>query len=75
MLLELKNKEYLIIDEFKFKCSIGKKGLNSKKTEGDQCTPIGVFKVGPPELVKKRQTQKTPKTKTQKRHFWNNYDK
>ena len=46
MLLRLKNKEYLIIDEFNFKCSIGKKGLKSKKTEGDQCTPIGVFKIG-----------------------------
>ena len=31
MLLRLKNKEYLIVDEFKFKCSIGKKGLKSKK--------------------------------------------
>ena len=37
MLLRLKNKEYLIVDEFKFKCSIGKKGLKSKKTEGDHC--------------------------------------
>ena len=46
MLLRLKNKEYLIVDEFKFKCSIGKKGLKSKKTEGDNCTPIGIFKVG-----------------------------
>jgi len=46
MLLRLKNKEYLIVDEFKFKCSIGKKGLKSKKKEGDNCTPIGIFKVG-----------------------------
>ena len=46
MLLRLKNKEYLIVDEFKFKCSIGKKGLKSKKKEGDNCTPIGVFKIG-----------------------------
>ena len=38
--IKLKNKEHLIIDEFKFKCSIGKKGLKSKKTEGDNCTPI-----------------------------------
>ena len=34
MLLRLKNKEYLIVDQFRFKCSIGKKGLNSKKKEG-----------------------------------------
>ena len=46
MLLKLKNKEHLIIDEFKFKCSIGKKGLKLKKKEGDNCTPIGVFKIG-----------------------------
>ena len=46
MLLRLKNKEYLIVDEFKFKCSIGKKGLKSKKKEGDNCTPIGIFKIG-----------------------------
>ena len=46
MLLRLKNKEYLIVDEFKFKCSIGKKGLKSKKKEGEKCTPIGIFKIG-----------------------------
>ncbi len=46
MILRLKNKEYLIVDEFKFKCSIGKKGLKSKKKEGDNCTPIGIFKIG-----------------------------
>ena len=46
MLLRLKNKEYLIVDEFKFKCSIGKKGIKSKKKEGDNCTPIGIFKIG-----------------------------
>ena len=60
MLLRLKNKEYLIVDEFKFKCSIGKKGLNSKKIEGDHCTPIGVFKIGKvyyrPDRIKKPNT-------------------
>ena len=60
MLLRLKNKEYLVIDEFKFKCSIGKKGLNPKKIEGDHCTPIGVFNIGKvyyrPDRVKKLET-------------------
>ena len=60
MLLRLKNKEYLIVDEFKFKCSIGKKGLNSKKIEGDHCTPIGIFKIGRvyyrPDRIKKPDT-------------------
>ena len=46
MLLKLKNKEHLIIDEFKFKCSIGKRGLKSKKIEGDNSTPKGNFKIG-----------------------------
>ena len=61
MLLRLKNKEYLIVDEFKFKCSIGKKGLKSKKIEGDHCTPIGVFKIGKvyyrPDRIKKPSTK------------------
>ena len=46
MLLKLKNKEHLIIDEFKFKCSIGKNGIKSKKVEGDNYTPKGNFKIG-----------------------------
>ena len=68
MLLRLKNKEYLIVDEFKFKCSIGKKGLNSKKIEGDHSTPIGVFKIGKvyyrPDRVKKIDTMLKTKTIT-----------
>ena len=60
MLLKLKNKEHLIIDDFKFKCSIGKKGLKSKKKEGDNCTPIGIFSIGKvyyrPDRVKKPDT-------------------
>ena len=68
MLLSLKNKEYLIVDEFKFKCSIGKKGLKSKKTEGDHCTPIGVFKIGKvyyrPDRVEKPDTNLKTKTIT-----------
>tara|TARA_Y100000591_G_scaffold305582_1_gene303268 strand:- start:627 stop:1118 length:492 start_codon:yes stop_codon:yes gene_type:complete len=43
MLIRLKNKDTLNIDEFSFKCSIGKKGLKSKKIEGDLSTPKGVF--------------------------------
>ena len=68
MLLRLKNKEYLIVDEFKFKCSIGKKGLKSKKIEGDNCTPIGVFNIGKvyyrPDRVKKLDTILKTKTIT-----------
>ena len=46
MLIELKNKDMLIIDDFKFKCCIGKKGINIKKKEGDKATPHGIFKLG-----------------------------
>ena len=46
MLIKLKNKDTLIIDEFKFKCCIGKQGINSRKIEGDNSTPKGKFKIG-----------------------------
>ena len=36
MLIKLKNKDTLIVDEFKFKCCIGKKGLTKNKKEGDK---------------------------------------
>ena len=71
MLLKLKNKEYLIIDEFNFRCSIGKKGLKLKKKEGDNCTPIGTFKIGKvyyrPDRVEKPKT--VLKTKTIKKNM------
>ena len=47
MIIELKNKDTLICDDFQFKCSIGKKGLKKNKLEGDKCTPIGTFSLGP----------------------------
>ena len=46
MIIKLKNKDQLIYDEFVFKCSIGKKGLNQKKVEGDKSTPKGIFSLG-----------------------------
>tara|TARA_A100001015_G_scaffold310189_1_gene411098 strand:+ start:1634 stop:2125 length:492 start_codon:yes stop_codon:yes gene_type:complete len=46
MLLKLKNKDTLIVDDFKFKCSIGKKGTRKLKIEGDFCTPKGIFTFG-----------------------------
>ena len=45
MLITLKNKDRLIVDDFTFKCSIGKNGLNKKKKEGDFCTPKGTFSI------------------------------
>ena len=46
MKITLKNKYTLKIDDFKFKCCIGKNGLKKNKTEGDRCTPKGTFKLG-----------------------------
>ena len=43
MQIILKNKDTLLFDEFKFKCSIGKKGITSNKKEGDKKTPRGTF--------------------------------
>ena len=45
MLIKLKNKDTLQFDEFVFKCTIGKKGISSKKKEGDLCTPKGTFSI------------------------------
>ncbi len=45
MTIFLKNKHTLQIDDFYFKCSIGKNGLTRKKKEGDKKTPIGTFNI------------------------------
>ena len=46
MLIQLKNKDKLIIDDFKFKCCIGKNGVKKHKIEGDNSTPKGIFTLG-----------------------------
>ena len=46
MLIKLKDKNKLIVDEFIFKCCIGKKGLTNFKKEGDLKTPKGRFNLG-----------------------------
>ena len=45
MTILVKNKHTLQIDEFKFKCCIGKNGLTKNKKEGDKRTPKGIFKI------------------------------
>ena len=45
MIIHINNKNTLIIDDFCFKCCIGKNGLNIDKKEGDNSTPIGLFKL------------------------------
>ena len=45
MIIYLKNKHTLNVDDFQFRCAIGKNGLSNKKVEGDFCTPKGIFKL------------------------------
>ena len=45
MIIQVKNKDTLILDDFKFKCCVGKKGLTKKKKEGDKKTPKGIYKI------------------------------
>ena len=46
MTIIIKNKETLLIDDFNFRCSVGKNGFSKDKKEGDNKTPIGTFKLG-----------------------------
>ena len=45
MTIFLKNKHTLQIDDFYFRCCIGKNGINKQKKEGDKSTPKGTFKI------------------------------
>ena len=45
MTILVKNKHTLQIDEFKFKCCIGKNGSTRSKKEGDKKTPKGTFEI------------------------------
>ena len=45
MTILLKNKQTLQIDNFTFKCCIGRGGLTKFKKEGDKKTPKGIFKL------------------------------
>ena len=56
----LKNKQTLQIDNFYFRCSIGKKGLTSKKIEGDIKTPKGIFEIE--NVYYRKDRLKKPKT-------------
>ena len=43
MIIHVRNKNTLIIDDFKLKCCIGENGLSSNKKEGDRSTPKGLY--------------------------------
>ena len=40
----IKNK-FLTFKNYKVKCALGKRGIGSKKQEGDHITPVGLFKI------------------------------
>ena len=46
MQIVVKNKDTLLLDEFKFKCSLGKRGTTFNKIEGDLKTPKGTYSIG-----------------------------
>ena len=60
MTIFLKNKHTLQIDEFYFKCCIGKNGITKRKKEGDYKTPSGIF--GIEKLYFRKDKIKKPKT-------------
>ena len=45
MTIYVKDKHTLLVDDFRFKCSIGKNGLSKNKVEGDKKTPIGFYEI------------------------------
>ena len=61
MIILTKNKHRLQIDDFNFKCCIGKGGISSKKIEGDKKTPKGTFSIG--NLYYRSDRLKKPVTK------------
>ena len=64
MIITLKNKDTLIVDEFKLKCCIGKKGIKNIKKEGDYSTPKGTFKIR--KLFWRADRVRLPETKLKK---------
>jgi L,D-peptidoglycan transpeptidase YkuD (ErfK/YbiS/YcfS/YnhG family) len=59
MTIFLKNKHTLQVDDFYFKCCIGKNGVKKRKREGDYKTPSGIFKIG--KLFFRKDRIKKPK--------------
>ena len=64
MIIHLKNKDKLILNDFKFKCCIGKSGTKKHKIEGDNTTPVGIFTLGNLYYRKDRVTKPYTNLKT-----------
>jgi L,D-peptidoglycan transpeptidase YkuD (ErfK/YbiS/YcfS/YnhG family) len=67
MIIRLKNKDTLIIGDFKLKCCIGKNGLKKLKKEGDNSTPVGTYSLG--SLYFRNDRNIVPQTKLKKKSF------
>ena len=66
MIIHVKNKNTLIIDDFILKCCVGKNGLKSNKKEGDYATPKGLFRLK--KLYFRKDRLGVPKTKIKKKN-------
>ena len=64
-------KDTLLYDEFEFKCSIGKNGKSTKKIEGDNKTPKGLYALGP--LYYRKDRILKPSTKLKKIEIKKNF--
>ena len=75
MIFKLKNKDTLIVDDFRLKCCIGRGGLKKNKIEGDGSTPVGKFNIGKlywrPDRVKKPESRLSLR-KINKKMGWSN---
>ena len=60
MLIKLKNKDTLLVDDFLFKCCVGKRGFTNKKKEGDKKSPKGIFNIE--DLYYRKDKIKKPNT-------------
>jgi|TARA_B100000787_G_C16016364_1_gene216499 L,D-peptidoglycan transpeptidase YkuD (ErfK/YbiS/YcfS/YnhG family) len=63
MLIYLKDKDTLVVDDFYFKCAIGKNGVTKNKVERDMRTPSGTFELGPLYYRKDKVPRPTTKFK------------
>jgi len=60
MIIYVKNKHTLQVEDFRFKCCIGKGGTTKNKKEGDKKTPKGIFEIE--NLYFRKDRIKKPKT-------------
>ena len=70
MIIKLKNKDKLNVDEFEFRCCIGKAGLAKNKKERDKCTPRGTYTLG--KVYYRPDRVKMPKTNLVKKRISKN---